>query len=109
VPGTPKSGVGVKARAQPETAERPERLDAGAVRRSMLATGKGFWGAGPLIGVDGSGALLSSMPGVPAIAAVERAARHPFAAQVGGMMGCAVPVLAGGVNQRERPRHGWGS
>ena len=53
--------------------------------------------------------MLSSMPGVPAIAAVERAARHPFAAQVGGMMGCAVPVLAGGVNQRERPRHGWGS
>jgi hypothetical protein len=52
----------------------------------------------------GGVALISA--GVPAIEAVERAARHPFAAQVGGMMGCAVP--AGGVNQRERPRQGWG-
>ena len=30
--------------------------------------------------------------GVPAVAAVEWAARHPFAAQVGGMMGFAVPA-----------------
>ena len=47
---------------------------------------------GPLIVSTGWGALLSSMPVSRLIAAVERAARHPFAAQVGGMMGCAVPA-----------------
>jgi hypothetical protein len=42
--------------------------------------------------VDGVGGVALINAGVPAVAAVERAARHPFAAQVGGMMGCAVPA-----------------
>ena len=54
------------------------------------ATEKG--GCGPLFVSKGVGALLSSMPVSRQIAAVERAARHPFAAQVGGMMGFAVPA-----------------
>src|SRR3954468_17848036 len=43
---------------------------------------------GPLILSTGwRGGVALIIAGVPAIAAVERAARHPFAAQVGGMMG----------------------
>ena len=56
------------------------------------AAEKGSVGWGPLILSTGLEALLSSMPVSRADAAVERAARHPFAAQVGGMMGCAVPA-----------------
>ena len=34
---------------------------------------------------------------------------HPFAAQVGGMECCDKRFAVGGINQKGRPRHGWGS
>ena len=50
---------------------------------SLVGASCRVWG---VLGV----ALINA--GVPATAAVERAARHPFAAQVGGLMGFAVPA-----------------
>ncbi len=92
-------GVGVRARACP-TAQRPEGLEVdacivGRYGAAEIVAWAGFlWvRTGVTVRSSGPGARLVGRPGW--------AAGHPFAA-VGGMMGCA--VLAGGVNQRGRPR-----
>ena len=89
--GTRRSEASGSGLGRSPTAERPEGLDAGAVRRSM-GSGEEVLVPGPLILSTGWGGVALINAGVPAVAAVERAARHPFAAQVGGMMGCAVPA-----------------
>ena len=47
---------------------------------------------GPPGRVAGVGGVALISAGVPAVEQAGRAARHPFAAQVGGMMGFAVPA-----------------